>query len=147
MGATVLASFFAIKAEKRVPYFSLYISCVTLLFGGSTLFFHEPHFVQMRDTFYDIVLGVTILWMYVHGKLVFKSVFSHSIVMSNNAWKNLTHAWIFFFFFLAGANEVARHVLTPGDWVLFKLAMLVVTTCFGLWALFYYFESIPEEER
>jgi intracellular septation protein len=142
--ATLIASLFAIKIEKRVPYFSLYISLITLLFGGSTLFFRDPHYVQMRDTFYDLVLGCTVLYTYLRGRLVFKSIFSHSIVMSDDSWHRLTHAWIFFFFFLATSNEIARRVFDQEGWVIFKVIMLFVTTAFGFWALFFFYA--PREE-
>jgi intracellular septation protein len=147
IGSTVIASLVAVVREKRVPYFSIYIALVTLFFGGTTLFFHDPHFIQMRDTFYDVVLGLTVLISYLHGKLVFKSVFSHSVSMSDEAWNGLTHAWIFFFFGAAFSNELARYSLSPGGWVYFKVLMLFVTMCFGFWALFYYFEPRMESEK
>lgn len=145
--STVIASGIALIREKRVPYFTIYIALVTLFFGGTTLVFHNPHFIQIRDTFYDLVLGLTVLFSYLHGKLVFKSVFSHSIVMSDEAWNNLTHAWIFFFFSAAAANELARHTFTPGGWVYFKVAMLFITMGFGFWTLFYFFEPREEDKN
>ena len=145
MGATVLMSLFALLVEKRIPYFSLYISAITLFFGASTLFFHSPEYIQIRDTFYDLVLAVTLIYGYKKGRLLFKSVFSHSIKMADSAWEKITKAWITFFLIIAFLNEIARRVFDEGGWIFFKLGVLVLTSLFGLWVLYYFYEPALEE--
>jgi intracellular septation protein len=110
MASTVVVTFIALAIEKRTPFFSLYIAAITILFGASTLFFHSPNYIQIRDTVYDLVLALTLLISYLKGKLLFKRVFSHSIRMSDSAWRNVTKAWIAFFTIIALLNEVVRRL-------------------------------------
>ncbi len=147
MVATVLTSLFAIIVEKRIPYFSFYISFITLIFGASTLYFHHPQYIQIRDTVYDLVLAITLAWGYVHGKLFLKSAFSHSIKMPDSAWVSITRAWIVFLITIALSNEVARRVLTEGGWIYFKFIILVCTSLFGLWVLFHFYKPMPKTEE
>lgn len=144
MVATVCVALFALRVERRIPYFSLYLSLITLLFGASTLFFQQPHFIQVRDTVYDTVLGLTLLFGVVSRKLFLMNVFSHTIKMTVGAWSGMTYAWICYFLVAALSNEVARKVLQPGDWVIFKVTMLVFTACYGFFVLFYFYE--PEDK-
>jgi intracellular septation protein len=146
MAATVLMSSVAFFIEKRVPYFSLYISLVTLFFGWWTLFFHDPHYIQIRDTFYDLVLALTLLYGYSKGKLLFKSAFSHSIKIADSSWERITQAWIIFFLLGASLNEVARRVFNEEYWLYFKLSFLVLTIMFGMWVLFYFYKPVEEKE-
>lgn len=147
MAVTVLITGFAVFVEKRVPYFSIYISCITLGFGFWTLFLHDPDFVQMRDTFYDAVLALTLFIGMYKGKLFFKSAFSHSLIMTDYAWRKVTQAWILFFVFGGIANEVARRLFDEAGWVYFKIVVILATLFFGLWVLFYYYEPTPPTQE
>lgn len=144
MVVTCIVALFARMVEKRTPYFSLYISLVTVLFGAFTLFFHNPEFLQIRDTLYDLVLGITLFAGLRKGKLFFKSAFTHSIRMADEAWRSVTLAWIYFFVVGAIGNEIARNVLTDDGWVFYKLVVLVLTFFFGIWCLFYFYKPEPE---
>lgn len=145
MFSTVVVSFIALAIEKRMPYFSFYISAITILFGASTLFFHSPNFIQIRDTVYDLVLALTLGIGYLKGKLLLKRVFTHSIKMSDDAWLRVTQAWIIFFIIGAILNEIARRVYDEGGWIWFKLGVLVVTFFFGLWVLFFFYKPDDQE--
>jgi intracellular septation protein len=145
MVSTVVVCLFAVLIEKRVPYFSIYISAVTLLFGASTLFFRSPDFIQIRDTVYDLVLALTLGVGYLKGRLLLKRVFSHSIQMSDKAWLHVTQAWVIFFIFGALLNEIIRRVFDVSGWVCFKSGMLLVTFFFGIWVLFYFYQPASKE--
>jgi intracellular septation protein len=147
VATTVCMSIIALLIEKRIPYFSLYISLVTFIFGSWTIVLRDPDFIQMRDTFYDIVLALTLYFGLLRGKLFLRTAFEHTIIMIDTAWRKITKSWIVYFIVGAVANEVARRYLDEEGWIYFKIITLFTTVIFTFCVLFYFYEPHQEDKR
>jgi intracellular septation protein len=108
---------------------------------------HDPDFIQMRDTFYDGVLALTLYFGLLRGKLFLRTAFQHTIIMIDSSWRSITKSWIVYFIIGGVANEIARRYLDEGGWIYFKIAALFVTVIFAFVVLFYFYKSEESEKQ
>jgi intracellular septation protein len=147
VATTFLMSLIAFFVEKRIPYFSLYISLVTFVFGSWTIVLRDPDFIQMRDTFYDAVLALTLYFGLLRGKLFLKTAFEHTIIMLDTSWQKITKSWIIYFIIGGVANEIARRYLDEENWIYFKIIALLVTVIFAFSVLLHFYEEDQKESK
>ncbi len=141
MVATIISTIVTYRIQKRIPYLALYVALITIVFGFLTLHFRNVKFIQMRDTLYDATCALTLL-LGLRFNLSFLSLaFDKVLPMSVQAWEKLTYLWITYFIFIAGANEIARRVLSVGDWFAFKGGILLLTSVFGFFSLYVCYEA------
>jgi intracellular septation protein A len=74
-----------------------------------------------------------------------KLAFDEVIPMTTRAWNKLTHLWIGYFLLIALSNEVVRRTLTLDEWLTFKGWIIILTTTFGITALYLSYE--PKEPK
>lgn len=140
MIATIISTIITYRVQKRIPYLALYVAFITIVFGFLTLHFHKVKFIQMRDSLYDATCALTLL-LGLRFNISFLSLaFDKILPMTARAWEKLTYMWIGYFLLIAIANEIARRVLTVGDWLVFKAVILIVTSCFGFYSLYIAYE-------
>jgi intracellular septation protein len=111
--------------KKQVITFVIF-----LVFGGMTLYFHNPIFVKWKPTI--------IFWLFAAG-LMFSRLFTQKTLLERlfdgmNAktppkipfsvpqlvWRRLTHAWVIFFFLLGAINIYIAYNFSTETWVNFK---------------------------
>ena len=141
MVVTIISTVATYKIQKRLPYLALYIAFITSVFGYMTLASHQPRFIQMRDTLYDVTCALTLIVGLIFNISFLKFAFGHVFAMTDRAWHKLTCAWIAFFIVIAVLNEYVRRNMSLHDWFDFKTAMIFVTIIFGFTALFFFFEK------
>lgn len=141
MIATIISTVVTYKIQKRLPYLALYIAFLTTVFGYITVVLHEPKFIQMRDTFYDLTCATTLILGFVFKKPVLKLAFNSVISMTKEAWDRLTRLWIIFFVILAALNEYVRTTISLDGWFDFKSVVVVVTCLFGFITLYFVYEK------
>ncbi|MCF7843343.1 septation protein IspZ [Candidatus Gracilibacteria bacterium] len=144
MIATIISTIATFRIQKRLPYLALYVALITAIFGYVTLALHQPKFIQIRDTLYDLTLALTLVTGLMINVSFLKLSFHKVIPMTTRAWTNLTHSWIGFFISIAVANEYARRVLSLGEWFYFKSIMVLVTVVFGCVTLYFLYEKGDE---
>ncbi|MDQ5957384.1 MAG: intracellular septation protein [Patescibacteria group bacterium] len=140
--ATILFTFYSFHKEKRLPYIALFISLETTLFGGLTLFFKNPAFVQMRDTFYDLILGSVIIVTALFNSPIIKRFFGHIFELKHAIWVKLSYMWGPLLILFAIFNEYVRRSFPPFMWVKYKILVLVITCLFGVYCLIKYRKDI-----
>jgi intracellular septation protein len=141
MVATIISTIVTYRVQKRIPYLALYVALITIIFGILTLHFRNVKFIQMRDTLYDVTCALTLL-LGLRFNISFLSIaFDKVLPMTVRAWEKLTYLWIFYFLLIALSNEIARRVLTVGDWFAFKGVILILTSLFGFLSLYLSYES------
>lgn len=146
MVGIVLATFMSLLRDHRLPWFPLYTAIFTLLFGGTTLYFHDPSFLMARDTFYDGIFGLIILGALALNTNILKTFFMPLFALTEHGWQVLAWRWAFFFLTMATLNEIIRHLVIVEHWVYFKLASTVTFILFGLSQLMLtHRERIPSE--
>ena len=132
--------------ERRVPYITLYVSFITILFGLATLSDKNIEFVQMRDTLYDLSLFFIFVLGIIFRIPVLKISLQRVFTLTDRGWNVMTYGWCLFFLFTAGANEYMRRFHSFEDWLLYKEVLIPITiaTSFLLYALSIYKEKKEE---
>ena len=132
--------------EKRVPYITLYVSFITILFGLATLSDKNIEFVQMRDTLYDLSLLFAFVLGIIFRIPVLKISLQKVLTLSDRGWAVMTYGWCVFFLFTAIANEYMRRFHSFNEWLLYKELLIPVTilTSFSLYGLSVYKEKKKE---
>lgn len=99
-------------------------------FGGLTVFFGDPVFVQLKPTIIYAFFGVALLGAYFwKGKALLRLLLEAAFEGLNNlGWQKLSRNWGWFFLALAGLNEVLRATLGFEDWLWAKLWVFMPLT-------------------
>lgn len=140
MIATIISTFVTYRVQKRIPFLALYIALITTVFGYLTIYSHDVKFIQMRDTLYDMTCALTLVVGMIFQKPFLKYAFEEVFPLTNRSWNRLTHLWIGYFLITAIANEIVRNFMDFSDWLVFKGAVIAITSVFGLFALYVSFE-------
>lgn len=141
MVSTIFSTFITFKMQKRLPYAALYVALLTSIFGYITLTMHQPRFIQMRDTLYDVTCALTLIIGLMVNVQVLKLAFHEVLPMSKRAWTMFTYSWIGFFLTVATLNEYVRKTMSLKEWFDFKSVMVVVTAVFGLAVIYFFYEK------
>ncbi|MFA5131816.1 MAG: septation protein IspZ [Candidatus Paceibacterota bacterium] len=145
MITTIISTVVTYKVQKRLPYLALYVAFLTMLFGYLTIAHHQPKFIQMRDTLYDVTCALTLLIGLMINVPFLKLAFHEVLPMTNRAWTRLTYTWITFFIFTAMGNEYVRRTMTLKEWFDFKSVVVILTALCGALALYFLYEKAGEK--
>ncbi|WP_375421558.1 septation protein A [uncultured Sphingomonas sp.] len=101
----------------------LWISgALVVVFGGLTIYFHDPRFIQMKPTFvYTIFAGVLGVGMLTGRPLLQGLLGSAYPGLTATGWQKLTCNWAIFFVAMACLNEAVWRSTSWNFWVGFKL--------------------------
>ena len=100
----------------------LVIFGISILFGGSTLFFRNEEFLFWRPTVINWVFSVLLLsFEFFSGKYLLKMILGKSIFLPDDVWKKLTRGWSLGFFLLGLLNIIIAYNFTLDFWVTYKL--------------------------
>jgi intracellular septation protein len=135
MIATIMSLFVLYHFEKHVPIFALISSGSVLLFGGISLFIEIPDVFILRDTIFDAVFGSVLVASVLYGKPLFKYIFRGVFAITDIGWSKLSLRWGIFFLTLALINEWVRQTLSPEDWVVAKIYIIIASVIFGVYQL------------
>lgn len=148
MVGIVLGTMASIIRDRRLPWFPIYSALFTLSFGGATLYFRDPHWLMVRDTFYDGIFGIIILIALSMKHNILKTFFLPLFALTEKGWQVLAWRWAVFFLVAATVNEIMRHLVTPEIWVYFKVVATLIFIVFGVYQLtLTHRERLPEESN
>jgi intracellular septation protein len=98
-------------------------------FGGLTIFFGDPTFVQLKPTIIYATFGVVLLGGYYAGKALLKILLEAAFEgLSDEGWLKLSRNWGVFFFGLAILNEVLRAQMSFEGWLWAKIWVFLPLT-------------------
>ncbi len=109
-----------------------------VVFGGLTVYFHDPKFIQMKPSFvygmFAAVLGFGLLT----GRPLLQGLLGTAYPgLTADGWRKLTRNWTLFFLFMAALNETVWRTTNWDFWVGFKLWGAIPLT------LLFAFANIP----
>jgi intracellular septation protein len=101
----------------------LWLSTVLILgFGTLTVLLGDPFWIQVKPTAIYLLFSGTLFAGLLRGKALLRTLLESAFDgLSNEGWLKLSRNWAVFFLFLAGLNEVLRHVLSFDGWLQAKL--------------------------
>jgi intracellular septation protein A len=142
---TIALTFYTFLKQKRIPYLALIICLETSLFGFLTIHNRSPGFIQLRDTLYDLSMGIAILGSaIVFKRPIIKKFFEHIFTLGDRDWMNLSYVWGILLLTFSVCNEYIRHNFPPYIWVKYKFAVIFITIIFGITLTFIYRKKIDK---
>ncbi len=138
MVATAIALVVSWRLYRKLAVMPLVSGAVVLVFGALTLYFSDDNFIMMKPTIVNVLFGSALLGGLAFGRPLLKHAFDAAFDLDEAGWKKLSFRWGLFFFFLAGVNEVLRHMVGAGQiaqssWVTFKVfGVMPITFVFAL---------------
>jgi intracellular septation protein len=123
--------------QKKFNFQQLLILGIFVIFGGMTLYFHNPIFVKWKPTIVFWIFGTAFLINQIMGKQPFiQRMLKHAMegkhTVPSPVWRRLNLVWMIFFFALGGINLAVAYTLSTNAWVDFKLyGVLGASLLFG----------------
>lgn len=114
---------------KKLPIMAMVSGVLVMVFGGFTLYLHNPVFIMIKPTilymFFAVLLGGGLFY----GQLFIKVVLDGAIELQEEGWRKLTFRFVVFCLALALLNEAVWRTY-PEWWAAFKLGILPITFLF-----------------
>ena len=146
--STIVAITFCWWLERRIPWLPV-LSAVFVLLGGTiTLVWSNPDAIIITDTLYYVTTsGLLAISLYYKTPLL-KTLFIGIFALTEQGWWKLTVRWCIFLLLAALANELARFLLTPEQWIDYRFVKTIIVSSFALYQLnLSRLERIPEESN
>ena len=101
----------------------LWLSALLILFfGGLTIYFGDPAFIQHKPTGIYALFAITIFIGLLRGKPAIRYLLEYAFEgLSHEGWMKLSRNWALFFLFLAIANEAIIALFDFDTWLTLKV--------------------------
>ncbi|MEN3112951.1 septation protein A [Uliginosibacterium paludis] len=107
------------KEVSKVLWFSL---LAAIVFGGMTVWFHDPAFIKWKFSIVYWLMGFSFLVSArFFGKNPIRALLGESIELPGKAWNTLNTAWALFFIGMGALNLVVAYNFSENAWFNFKL--------------------------
>lgn len=135
VGSTLLAILVNYWLERRVPWLPV-LSALFVVFGGLiTLIWSNPDAIIITDTLYYLTASSALGISLYRGTPLLKTLFGGVFALSDAGWWKLTWRWCVFLLIAALANELARYLLTPAEWIDYRFVKTIIITSFACYQL------------
>lgn len=128
VGGSAVALAVGLAVERRIAPLPLIVGVAALVFGGASLFFHDPRILKIKPTVMNGAFALVLLGGMALRKNPLKALLGASFDMPEAAWRRLTVNYALFFAALAGLNEVVWRTQPEATWVLFRFPGLMILT-------------------
>ena len=122
MAAVLVAMAWSLHFYRRVSPM-MWISAVLVIgFGGLTIYFRDPAFIQLKPTLIYVGFGVLLFAGLAAGKSLLQYVFGPIFPgLTAQWWRKISRNWALFFLAMALGNEVLRRTVTFDTWLTIKV--------------------------
>ena len=120
VGGSLMALVVVLALEKRVAPIPLVTAILGVIFGGATIYFHDPRIIKMKLTILDAAFGVFLITGALRGKNPLKALMGEAFHLPDPVVRTLTLRYALFFFALAMANEAIWRTQSNRVWALYK---------------------------
>lgn len=141
--ATALQVIVTRFVRKRFDKQQLVTLIVFAIFGGMTLYFHNPIFVKWKPSIVFWIFGTVFLVTQFIGnkpliqRMLEKMLEDQSQIIPSKIWKKLNLAWALFFLCLGTINIYIAYTFSTETWVNFKVYGIL-----GFIILFSFFQAV-----
>lgn len=133
VGGSAVALVVGAVVERRIAPFPAIAGGAALLFGGLSLFFHDPRLLKIKPTVMNLVFALVLFVGLAMKKHPLKLLLGEAFDMPDSAWRTLTLRYGLFFVALAAINEAVWRTQSDATWVLFRFpGLLILTVIFSL---------------
>ncbi len=108
--------------HRRFQTSHLVTLVLVAIFGGATLWLHNPDFIKWKPTVLNWLFACAFLGsQFIGEKPMVQRMMDHAVVLPAQIWMRLNLSWVVFFIIMGATNlYVAFHFDEP-TWVNFKL--------------------------
>lgn len=133
MVAITAAVFISKWKLKRISPMMWLSAILVLVFGGLTLYLHDPKFIQIKPTIIYAILSALLFGGLLRGRALLKVVLEHGYDgLSDRGWLILSRNWAWFFAAMAIGNEMLRRSLAFDAWLTIKVwGVMILTILFA----------------
>lgn len=102
---------------------------LVVVFGGLTVWFHDPRFIQMKPTIVYSAFAAVLAFGLVTGRPLLEGLLGTVYPgLSAQGWRKLTRNWATFFVVMAALNEIVWRRMGWDFWVSYKLSGAIPLT-------------------
>ena len=155
--ATIIQVTLAILIVKKVEKMPLITLALLLVFGGATLAFKNPIFIQWKPTAINWLFALVFLASHIIGKKpLVQRMMGHAVeIEQQSVWVKLNLAWVAFFIVSGIANLIVAPEIDPfglqfseDTWVDFKLfGLMGMTIAFVVVQAIYLAKYLPTSDE
>ena len=111
---------------KKYDKKQIMLLVIVVLFGGMTLYFHNPIFIKWKPTIVFWMFGIALFFSQFVGSKplmqhMLESILSSKQPIPKNIWHKINAAWATFFILIGTVNIVIAYCFSTDAWVNFKL--------------------------
>lgn len=119
--------------ERRIAPLPAIAGGAALVFGGASLFFHDPRILKMKPTVMNGLFAVGLLGGMALGKNPLRLMLGEAFDMPPKVWRQLTLSFAMLFAGLAILNEIVWRTQPEATWVVFRFpGMMILTFAFSI---------------
>ena len=119
--------------ERRIAPLPAIAGGAALVFGGASLFFHDPRILKMKPTVMNGLFAVGLLGGMALGKNPLRLMLGEAFDMPPKVWRQLTLNFAMLFAGLAILNEIVWRTQPEATWVIFRFpGMMILTFAFSI---------------
>ncbi|SMQ73901.1 intracellular septation protein [Altererythrobacter xiamenensis] len=121
IAAVIALAFSKLKFGHVSPMLTLSTALI-VGFGGLTIWLQDERFIQFKPTAIYALFGVLLIGGWLRGKALLQILLEAAFEgVDREGWLKLSRNWGFFFFALAGLNEVLVRMMDFEGWLWAKL--------------------------
>lgn len=144
--ASVLQMGFILLKGEKPSKMAVFSTLLVVLFGGMTIAFQDPAFIQWKPTLLYWLFAAILLFGRLGKKDYIKKVFS-GISLPDSAWKNVENLCLAFLILIGFINIFVAYSFSMDIWVDFKLFGLLGLTLLFTIGLGFYVAKYAEEAQ
>lgn len=133
MVAIVIALILSLVKFRTVSPMTWISAVLVIGFGGLTLYFNDPRFIQLKPTLIYAGFAILLFAGLAFGRPLLKYVFGAAFEgLNETGWLKLSRNWAVFFAVMAVLNEIMRVYLTFDTWLTVKVwGVTILSLVFG----------------
>jgi intracellular septation protein len=133
MIAIIAALVVSLTKYKKVSPLLWLSAIMVLVFGGLTLWLHDPRFIKIKPTVYYVTVSAVLAFGLATNRNILKMVLGSAYPgLSERGWMLLSRNFAIFFVALAIANEFVWRTFSTDVWIGFKIyGAIPATLVFG----------------
>lgn len=120
--------------HRKVSGMLLASAVLVLVFGGLTLWIHDPVFIKWKPTIVNWLFAAAFLVsQFLTGPSIVQRMLGDNVSLDDSSWKTLNLMWVGFFVFAGALNIYVAYRFDEATWVNFKLfGLMGLTLLFAL---------------
>jgi intracellular septation protein len=136
-GVLMVATVAALAASRlllgRFSIPPLVTAALVVVFGGLTIWLHDPRFVMMKPTIINLIFAGVLGFGLITQRPLLQLVMGEALKLTEAGWHKLSVRWFAFFIAMAALNEAVWRSFSEQAWVTFKVwCILPLTFLFAI---------------